>query len=93
MAAAAAPRAMSHQGKGTPGGAAGASAAAAGAPAPFLSDPERDLANWVPTGDGITFYVPVAHAAGDYRPLTLYWFDFRRLRAGIPADVQAVLAS
>ncbi|MFD9826680.1 hypothetical protein ACFWXB_04335 [Tsukamurella tyrosinosolvens] len=68
-------------------------ATAAGAPAPFLSDPERDLANWVPTGDGITFYVPVAHAAGDYRPITLYWFDFRRLRAGIPADVQAVLAS
>ncbi|CAM3160081.1 hypothetical protein [Tsukamurella hominis] len=68
-------------------------ATAAGAPAPFLSDPERDLANWVPSGDGITFYVPVAHAAGDYRPFNLYWFDFRRLRAGIPADVQAVLAS
>lgn len=59
-------------------------------PTPTLSDPAVDLANWLPSREGITFYVPVAHAAGDYWPVLLRWFDLRGI---VPADVTALLSS
>lgn len=38
--------------------------------------PEIDtFSNWVPTGAGIRFYIPVPHALGDYLPVTVPWHD------------------
>lgn len=56
-------------------------------PSPFL-DEARTLANWLPTAAGITFYVPVAHAAGDFWPFALPWSSLENV---VPAAVLAVL--
>lgn len=56
-------------------------------PTPFL-DEATTLANWLPTATGITFYVPVAHAAGDFWPFALPWSN---LESVVPAEVLAVL--
>ncbi|MBS4103440.1 hypothetical protein KFZ73_19610, partial [Tsukamurella paurometabola] len=56
-------------------------------PNPFLNG-STALANWLPTATGITFYVPVAHAAGDFWPFALSWADLEGI---LPADVAAAL--
>ena len=39
-------------------------------------DPEVDqLANWVPSADGVVVYVSVSHAEGDYRAVTVPWAE------------------
>lgn len=60
---------------------------AADGPNPFFNE-STTLANWLPTATGITFYVPVAHAAGDYWPFALPWSDLADV---VPADVRDVL--
>ncbi|CAM3544435.1 hypothetical protein ACXYTP_24410 [Tsukamurella ocularis] len=61
--------------------------ATADGPTLFLNE-STTLANWLPTDAGITFYVPVAHAAGDFRPFALPWSDLADI---VPADVRDVL--
>ncbi len=56
-------------------------------PSPFLND-STTLANWLPTAAGITFYAPVAHAAGDFWPFSVPWSDLERF---VAADVLAAL--
>lgn len=43
----------------------------------FVSDPARDLANWVPAADGMTVFAGVSHAEGDYRAITVPWPDLK----------------
>ncbi|NMD55686.1 MULTISPECIES: hypothetical protein [Tsukamurella] len=56
-------------------------------PTPSLNE-ATTLANWLPTAAGITFYVPVAHAAGDFWPFALPWRDLDGI---VPAEVIALL--
>lgn len=52
-----------------------------GGTAPWVSDPARDLANWVPSPDGLTVYAPVSPPAGDWFPVTIPWSELKDLVA------------
>ncbi|BDD84542.1 hypothetical protein TPB0596_43050 [Tsukamurella pulmonis] len=43
----------------------------------FVSEPERDLANWIPTDEGLTVFAGVTHAEGDYRGFTVPWAELK----------------
>ncbi|KXP10316.1 hypothetical protein [Tsukamurella pseudospumae] len=44
---------------------------------PFAREFARDLANWVPSDEGLTVYPDVAHAAGDYGTVTIPWSELK----------------
>lgn len=47
------------------------------------------LEQWLPVPSGLRFYVPVAHAAGDYVPITLPW---ERIRDLVAPEIVPVLS-
>ncbi|MGC5026143.1 hypothetical protein ACLQ3K_15420 [Tsukamurella sp. DT100] len=51
--------------------------AAAVGTVPFLSDPARDMADWIPGTDGLVVFAGVSHAEGDYRGITVPWAELK----------------
>lgn len=43
----------------------------------FVSEPARDLANWIPTDEGLVVFAGVSHAEGDYRAITVPWAELK----------------